>query len=224
MLLGLRLGLFQETGEYIHNMIMSYIFRFFLIISSLSLSFVIFAINKKMTIESLDQYFYIVCSYLIEKNITAEFIVNNLYELLNIVSYSIYFFVILVLSAVSIFFIKFLSDDNVEENTLSNIEPANDAFLPSYLGYFFVALSVPDIQVFFVVFGIIAIFIYYSRISYFNPIFFLFGFNFYYVTNINNVKVLLITKRQLKKTQDIEFTELKRITNYTFIDTRKDEE
>lgn len=205
-------------------MIMSYIFRFFLIISSLSLSFVIFAINKKMTIESLDQYFYIVCSYLIEKNITAEFIVNNLYELLNIVSYSIYFLVILVLSAISIFFIKFLSDDSIEENTLSNIEPANDAFLPSYLGYFFVALSVPDIQVFFVVFGIIAIFIFYSRISYFNPIFFLFSFNFYYVTNINNVKILLITKRQLKKTQDIEFTELKRITNYTFIDTKKDEE
>lgn len=224
MLLGLRLGLFQETGEHIHNMIMSYIFRFFLIISSLSLSFVIFAINKKMTIESLDQYFYIVCSYLIEKKITAEFIVNNLYELLNIVSYSIYFLVIIVLSAISIFFIRFLSDDSIEENTLSNIEPANDAFLPSYLGYFFVALSVPDIQVFFVVFGIIAIFIFYSRISYFNPIFFLFGFNFYYVTNINNVKVLLITKRQLKKTQDIEFTELKRITNYTFIDTKKDEE
>lgn len=205
-------------------MIMSYIFRFFLIISSLSLSFIIFAINKKMTIESLAHYFYKICSYLIEKNVATEFIVNNLYELLNIVSYCIYFIVILVLSGLSIFFIKYLSDDSIEENSLSNIEPANDAFLPSYLGYFFVALSVPDIQVFFVVFGIIAIFIFYSRISYFNPIFFLFSFNFYYVTNINNVKVLLITKRQLKKTQDIEFTELKRITNYTFIDTRKDEE
>ncbi|WP_121626784.1 hypothetical protein [Poseidonibacter antarcticus] len=140
------------------------------------------------------------------------------------VSYSIYFIVILILSSISIFFIKYLSDDSIEENTITNIEPANDAFLPSYLGYFFVALSVTDIQIFFVVFGIIAIFIFYSRISYFNPMFFLFGFNFYYVTNNNNVKVLLITKRELKNTLDIEFSELKRITNYTFIDIKKEEE
>lgn len=114
-----------------------------------------------------------------------------------------------------------LSDDSIEEDTLTNIEPANDAFLPSYLGYFFVALSVPDIKMFFVIFGIIAIFIYYSRISYFNPIFFIFGFKFFYVINSNNVKVLLITKKELKTTQSASFSHLKRITNYTFIDIEK---
>ena len=62
------------------------------------------------------------------------------------------------------------------------------------------------------------IFIFYSRISYFNPIFFLFGFNFYYIMNNKNIKVLLITRRQLKEPKNAVFNNLKRINNYTFID------
>ena len=172
----------------------------------------------------IDSYYYSFISFLHDKNIFRNFIVNNLYELLNFTSYLIYFIIILILSILSIVLIKYLSDDSIEEDTLLNIEPANDAFLPVYLGYFFVALSIPDIEIFFLVFGLIAIFIFYSRISYFNPIFFLFGFNFFYVVNKNNVKILLITKRELKKTENIGLDEIKRITNYTFIDIRKEEE
>ena len=198
---------------------MSYIFRLFLIINSLSLSFLIFAIHKQVTLEWIESIFYNICSFLCEKNIFIEFIGNNFNILLNASSYIFYFICIILLSLISIYFIDFLSNDSIEEDTLTNIEPANDAFLPSYLGYFFVALSVPDIEMFFVVFGIIAIFIYYSRISYFNPIFFIFGFKFFYVINSNNVKVLLITKKELKTTENANFSHLKRITNYTFIDT-----
>ena len=201
---------------------MSYIFRFFLIINSLSLSFLIFTVNKKMTMTWIDIYYYREINQLFHNGFYSDFIVNNFYELLNFCSYLIYFIIIIILSIIGLSLIKSLSDDEIEENTLSNIEPANDAFLPVYLGYFFVTLSIPDIEVFFLVFGLIAILIYYSRISYFNPIFFLFGFNFFYVTNKNNVKILLITKKELKKTDCTEFLELKRITNYTFIDVEKD--
>ena len=198
---------------------MSYIFRLFLIINSLSLSFLIFAIHKETTLAWIEPILCDIFSFLIRQNILIEFISNNFYSLLNASSYIFYFICIILLSIISIYFINFLSNDSIEEDTLTNIEPANDAFLPSYLGYFFVALSVPDIEMFFVVFGIIAIFIYYSRISYFNPIFFIFGFKFFYVINSNNVKVLLITKKELKTTENANFSHLKRITNYTFIDT-----
>src|SRR3990167_6499245 len=170
---------------------MSYIFRFFLIINSLSLSFLIFPIDKKVTLEWMEPFFCNICSFAVGKNILTEFIGNNFYSMLNISSYLFYFTCIILLSIVSVYLINFLSNDSIEQDTLTNIEPANDAFLPSYLGYFFVALSVPDIEIFFVVFGIIAIFIFYSRISYFNPIFFIFVFKFFYVINSNNVKVLL---------------------------------
>lgn len=198
---------------------MSYIFRFLLIINSLSLSFLIFAIAKTRTIEWIEPIFCDMCSFIVRKNILVDFIGNNFYSMLNLSSYVFYFICIVLLAIVSVYFIKFLADDSIEQDTLTNIEPANDAFLPSYLGYFFVALSVPNIEMFFVIFGIISIFIYYSRISYFNPIFFIFGFKFFYVVNSNNVKVLLITKRELKTTDNAEFKQLKRITNYTFIDT-----
>lgn len=200
---------------------MTYIFRLFLIINSLSLSFFIFAIHKNITLEWIEPIFYKVSTLVLKQNVLIEFLNDNFYNLLNLSSYIFYLICIVLLSIASIYFINLLSDDAIEEDTLTNIEPANDAFLPSYLGYFFVALSVPDIEMFFVIFGIIAIFIYYSRISYFNPIFFIFGFKFFYVINSNNVKVLLITKKELKTTQSASFSYLKRITNYTFIDIEK---
>ncbi len=200
---------------------MTYIFRLFLILNSLSLSFLIFAIHKSITLDWIQPIFYRVSAFILEQNIFIEFINDNFYNLLNLSSYIFYLLCIVLLSVASIYFINLLSDDAIEKDTLINIEPANDAFLPSYLGYFFVALSVPDIEMFFVIFGIIAIFIYYSRISYFNPIFFIFGFKFFYVINSNNVKVLLITKKELKTTESASFNHLKRITNYTFIDIEK---
>ncbi len=198
---------------------MTYVFRLFLILNSLSLSFLIFAIHKNITLDFIQPIFYKACTLIVKQDIFIEFLNNNFYSLLNLSSYIFYLICILLLSVASVYFIGFLSNDSIEKDTLTNIEPANDAFLPSYLGYFFVALSVPDIEMFFVVFGIIAIFIYYSRISYFNPIFFIFGFKFFYVINSNNVKVLLITKKELKTTENANFSHLKRITNYTFIDT-----
>jgi len=200
---------------------MVYIFRLFLILNSLSLSFLIFVINKNMTLDWIEPIFYKACTIIIKQDILISFINNNFYSLLNLSSYIFYFLCIILLSIISIYLINLLSDDSIEEDTLRNIEPANDAFLPSYLGYFFVALSVPDIEMFFVVFGIIAIFIYYSKISYFNPLFFIFGFKFFYVINSNNVKILLITRKELKTTESASFNYLKRITNYTFIDTEK---
>ena len=200
---------------------MSYIFRWFLILNSLSLSFLVFSVNKGITLDWIKPFFYNVCSQIVKIDFLIPYINSYFFSLQNLSSYIFYTICIFLLSVVSIFFIKRLSDDNIEQDTLTNIEPANDAFLPSYLGYFFVALSVPDIETFFVVFCIISVFIYYSRISYFNPMFFIFGYKFFYVINSNNVKILLITKKELKTTQSAGFENLKRITNYTFIDMDK---
>lgn len=61
---------------------MSYIFRFFLIINSLSLSFLIFTINKEMTMGWIDVYYYRGIDKLFEKVLYSNFIINNFYELL----------------------------------------------------------------------------------------------------------------------------------------------
>lgn len=176
---------------------MEHIFKLFLTLNSLLLSLLVFLINKGIVINSLHP---------------------QLSSLPDIISYLFYFEIILILTWLSMQFTNSLDTDEIDKGSISVIEPANDAFLPSYLGYFFVALSVPNIEVFFYVFVIICVFIYYSRISYFNPLFFLFGFNFYYIINNKNTKVLLITRRQFKEPKNVEFNNLKRINNYTFMD------
>jgi len=179
---------------------MERIFKFVLTLNSLLLSLMVFLIKEEIVINSLYPY---------------------LQSLPDIISYILYFLVVLILTWLSMQLIKFLGTDTIEAGSISIIEPANDAFLPSYLGYFFVALSIPNIEVFLYVFGIICIFIFYSRISYFNPIFFLFGFNFYYIMNNKNIKVLLITRKQLKEPKNAAFNNLKRINNYTFMDMER---
>jgi len=179
---------------------MEHIFKFVLTLNSLLLSLMVFLIKEGFVINSLYPY---------------------LSSLPAIISYILYFLVVLILTWLSMQLINFLGTDTIEAGSISVIEPANDAFLPSYLGYFFVALSIPNIEVFIYVFGIICIFIFYSRISYFNPIFFLFGFNFYYIINNKNIKVLLITRKQLKEPKSAEFNNLKRINNYTFMDMER---
>ena len=179
---------------------MEHIFKFVLTLNSLLLSLMVFLIKEGSIINSLHPYF------------------SNLPD---IISYIIYFSVVVTLTWLSIYLINFLGTDTMDAGSISVIEPANDAFLPSYLGYFFVALSIPNIEVFIYVFGIICIFIFHSRISYFNPIFFLFRFNFYNIINNKNIKVLLITRKQLKEPKNVAFMNLKRINNYTFMDMER---
>jgi len=171
---------------------MSYIFKFLLTIDSLSLSLLVFLIKEGVTINSFPPY----------------------------LSDVIYFVVIVLFTAVILFFIKFLDTDTMEPGSILAIEPANDTFLPSYLGYFFVALSIPNIEVFICVFIIISIFIFSSRISYFNPIFFLFGYHFYFIQTKEHNKILIISKRILKNPTTLSFKEIKRINDYTFIDVK----
>lgn len=103
-------------------------------------------------------------------------------------------------------------------NKAQSIETSNNDFLANYLAFFFVALSVNDSITFWVVFGMTIVFTFFSRVSYFNPIFLVYGFNFYYVYTNENVKVMLISRKKLKNPQSFEATSARRINDYTFIE------
>lgn len=169
---------------------MSCVFKLLLTLDSLSMSVFIYLVNKKIPIKTLRP------------------------EL----SYIIYFLLIVIFTALILGLTRCLGTDTIESGSILMIEPANDAFLPSYLGYFFVALSVPNFVVFVIVFSIIGIFIFSSRMSYFNPIFFLFRYHFYYVQTNEFNKILIISKRILKNPKTLSFENLKRINDYTFIE------
>ncbi len=177
---------------------MNYIFKFCLTLNSLLFSLVVFLVNQGIVLNVLG---------------------HSLSGITNYVSYSLYVSMIFIINFFSLWLTRFLGNDTLPFEDVESVEPANDAFLPSYLGYFFVALSVDSIQMYLFVFGIISIFIFFSRISYFNPLLFLHGYNFYYVVSSEGVKTLIISKKKIKGKSNANFEYLKRVNNYTFIDT-----
>lgn len=184
---------------------MSYVFRALLTITSLLLIFSVFLVKNNKLVNLLHKY------------ITNKQLAEWIRTLPNYVSFLLYFFTIVIFTYVSIWFVNFLSYEQISKKAITCVETANDSFLPSYLGYFFVALSINNTPVFIYVFSIIFIFIFFSKISYFNPVFLLFGYNFFYLTDVDGLKILVITKKELKTPREVEFSELKRINNYTFI-------
>ena len=177
---------------------MAVVYRFFLTFIALSLAIAVFLIQQKIHFLPL--------------------LHPKLCAVPPFVSYAIYLLLCVLFAWLSITLATFLADDTFGAGTIKELEQASDAFLPSYLGYFFVALSVPSFQIFFLVFGIITILIFFSRAAYFNPLYFLFGFHFYYATTSRDVKILVITKKRLKLPTDVQFNSIKRINDFTYID------
>ncbi len=146
------------------------IFKLFLNFNATSLILIVYAINEKIVISSL----YIKCI-----------------NLPNCVSYIAYIVVLLVLAYISLLLAKKLANDEIEKGSINQVEPANNVYLPTYLGYFFVALSINNFEALVFIYFIIFIFTFFSQTLYFNPIFLIFGYKFYYVTtNTLNVKKL----------------------------------
>jgi hypothetical protein len=90
--------------------------------------------------------------------------------------------------------------------------------LPSYLGYFFVALSVSNWETLFFVYGVLFIFTFRSQALYFNPLFLLYGYEFYNITTTSKASIFLISRERYKVPSDIAIAKAFRINNYTFIE------
>lgn len=160
--------------------------------------------------------------YLIKSHVIIDFGISHYSEL---VSYLFYFVSIAIVNVISLFLIRYLECSSLqsqskEKNVIQKIEMANHTFLPTYLGYFFVALSIADKDwiVFGFVYSIVFIFTFYSQTNYFNPMFILMGYQFYYITTLNHTKIFLITKNLMKNPAAYKFNNLRRINDFTFID------
>ncbi len=133
-------------------------------------------------------------------------------------SWILFILIPIILTGLSFLIAVRLPKDSLQANSVKEIELANNNFLPTYLGYFFVSLGINDVPTLVVVFIIIYVFTFLSQTLYFNPIFLLFGYHFYFIKTSSNVKIFLISKNQLKRPGENSFEGLRRINNYTFIE------
>ncbi|MDC9620445.1 hypothetical protein PSI22_02075 [Xenorhabdus sp. XENO-7] len=179
---------------------MNLVFRLLLTFNATSLLVIIFLIQKGYTLG----HFLAKCSYLA--------------GLPNAISYIAYLLIPIILTWLSIQLSRGLGKDSFESGQVIRIEHANNSFLPSYLGYFFVALSIGNWETLLFVYSILFVFTFLSQALYFNPLFLLFGFDFYNITTKNGAVVFLISRNRYKTPSSISLTEAHRINNYTFIE------
>ncbi len=190
---------------------LNFIFRLLLTFNATSLILVVYAVKERYVLSC---------------------IFPKLDFLPDYISYLVYFLIPIILTFISLIVANGLDSDSIEfekeedkekgiNSPIKEIEQANNAFLPSYLGYFFVALSVPYCDTLIFVFGILFIFTFLSQTLYFNPLFLFFGYHFYYLTTDNNIRIFIITRQKLKDPKKESFSKLKRINNFTFIDKEK---
>lgn len=125
-------------------------------------------------------------------------------------------------SALSIKFLKYFSVQEGTSINISEIELADNEFLPTYLGYFFVSLGINDYNVLFWVYAIILFFVYISQMQYFNPIFLIFGYHFYHMTTEQGTKIFVIVKGKIiRNINDIDVSNIKRLNDTTYVAWRE---
>lgn len=131
----------------------------------------------------------------------------------------IYIGVILAFTAFCIW-TKFILKKGSIEGDIIEISLANDSYMANYLGYFFVALGISnDWVIFLVVYAIVFVFTYKSQSLFYNPLFLLFGYNFYYIHDKAGMKIFVITKKSdIRGCKNISFKKMRKINDFTFID------
>lgn len=179
---------------------MNFAFRLLLTFNATSLLVIIFLVQKGITLG----YYFPQC--------------QDIAALPNAISYTVYLLVPILLTGLSILLSSNLGKDSFKSGEVAGIEHANNSFLPSYLGYFFVALSVGNWETLAFVYSVLFVFTFLSQALYFNPLFLVFGFEFYNITTKNGAAIFLISRQRYKTPAEIDISAAYRINNYTFIE------
>lgn len=179
---------------------LNFLFRLLLTFNATSLLVIIFLVQKGYTLG----YFFPQNTYTL--------------SLPPLFAYAFYLLVPVMLTGFSITLSSQLGRDSFKAGEATSIEHANNSFLPSYLGYFFVALSVPNWETLAFVYGVLFMFTFLSQALYFNPLFLLFGFEFYNITTKNGAAIFLISREHYKTPNEVVVSVANRINNYTFIE------
>lgn len=164
--------------------------------------------------------------FLVQKGYTLGYFfekiekLNWFANLPNAASYGAYLLIPLIATWASILLSSQLGKDEFKQGETISIEYANNSFLPSYLGYFFVALSIGNCETLLFVYLLLFAFTFLSQALYFNPLFLIFGFEFYNITTKNGTTIFLISRKKFKKTDEVIISTVFRINDYTFIERR----
>ena len=193
---------------------------------SIALAGLIFLISHEETVWlKWDWVKHLISLLLSSENI--KFTENVITESVTFAVYVIYLIALFALSFLSIkFSFKYLDQSVIERKKVKEFEQANDFYLPIYLGYAFVAISLPTLKSFFLFFILMLIVLARTRFFYFNPIFLVLGYKFYFIKQMDDSKVLVISKKEIKTIDELfedvngemqSCIALTKVNEYTFL-------
>ncbi len=135
-----------------------------------------------------------------------------------IVSYGIYIIVGLFLTWLCTCPFSYLETIDFKKENIKVIESADSTFVPMYLAYVFVGVSIQSGISLIICYLLIAVICFFAQNYYFNPLFYVLGYRYYFITNSSDKKLLIMTRKHVYLGQEIDFPNLKRINDYTYVD------
>ena len=112
----------------------------------------------------------------------------------------------------------FMPNIDMPKGNITSIEPASDGMMITYFGLFFFALSVNNAQALMITFILLFVCLLFSNVYMFNPLFSITQYKFYYITFKSGKKCLLMSKEKFAYGDNVEFTQLYKLNEFTFID------
>lgn len=98
-------------------------------------------------------------------------------------------------------------------------EISND-FLANYLGYFLIGLGLDDVITLVIAFVVVFVFTFVSPNQYFNAVLLIFGYKYYSVETSAGTKILLISRKSYRNSDDVVSNRLKRINDEVYLEVR----
>lgn len=171
------------------------------ILSSVSLLATIFLINQGVGIGS----------------ILSQIGIRVNYDLPQYYSYAVYIVLPVLFAWLLTRLFPKLRSGELQSGNVSEISADNSSFLAMILGYVFVGLSINNVHALLVIMGLLLIFNLCGNSYIFNPLFYLFGYRYYYLKS-SGIKFLLMTKKKISLGSKGDFSNAKCLNDFTYID------
>lgn len=108
------------------------------------------------------------------------------------------------------------SADNISE--CQYINEANNDFIANYLGFFFIGIGLNNSYTLIFVYIIVFVLTFASQTQFFNPMFLVLRYKYYYVATSDGVNTMIISRKCYTKANELSTESLKRLSDTAFIE------
>lgn len=128
------------------------------------------------------------------------------------------------ITAILVYLHKYLVSDS-DTLCITNVKIAEVNYIPMYIGYFVLAFDIETFSSMFYIIPSLIIFIYFTKLYYFNPFLIFLGYHYYEVDDSDGNGLLFISNTKNLKIQDnkANFSNLIRFNENTFFEYKKEQ-